>query len=198
MKRPLGRRQVLSSGAIVEPMVGWKSDQIFRKLNTRFPIVTVGVTLAGLIFVLTAVLLQSQFVLSIRWIVPILMTVWVIAMIIFRGPAIAFLRQFAPTEQLPKANAVLTFIFGLMGAVSPLIEPLINALGGTLAFLLGAVALAVGAVLFKSSQPQIPQLPVAAVERPVSKLQSVSIFSVGLARWHPIDRVIALLPSASA
>jgi Major Facilitator Superfamily len=167
-------------GAIVEPIVGWKSDQIFRKLNTRFPMITVGVTLAGLIFVLTAVLLESPVVQAVRWVVPVLMTVWVIAMIIFRGPAIALLRQFAPTDQLPKANAILTLVFGLVGAIGPLIENLITTLGGTVTFLLGALTLTVGALIFKSSNPQL-SLPPAQTERPITIWTAIAIFGVGLA-----------------
>jgi MFS family permease len=169
-------------GAIVEPLVGWKSDQIFRKLGDRFPLITVGVTLAGLIFVITAGLVQNSVIDSVRWIIPLLMTVWVIAMIIFRGPAIAILRQFAPVD-VPHANAILTFVFGLTGAIAPLIQIIIQHLGISTTFLLAAVALVVGAVGFKFSRPKplslSPTLP--DIRRSISRSQVVSIFWVGLA-----------------
>lgn len=181
-------------GAIVEPIVGWHSDQLFRRLHSRFPLITVGVTLAGLIFVLTAVLVTNPLITAVRWIVPILMTIWVIAMIIFRGPAIALLRQFAPTEQLPKANAILTLVFGLVGAVSPLIETIIKTLGGSLTFLLAALLLMIGAVLFKSSQPQ-PSLPVPSEDGAISRVDALRIFGVGIAAGIQATVLLRYAPS---
>ncbi|BAS54750.1 major facilitator transporter [Leptolyngbya boryana NIES-2135] len=167
-------------GAIVEPVVGWKSDQIFRRLNTRFPMVTFGVTLAGLICVSVSVLWQEKAVmLAIRNFVPILTTVWVIAMIIFRGPAIALLRQFTPAD-FPLANAILTLVFALMGAMSPLVGRLITQWGASATFLLGALSLVVGGLLFKWSQPPL-QLAEVTNDPPIPLKKAIAIFWVGLA-----------------
>ena len=76
-------------GAAIEPLVGKVSDRVLRQVGSRLPMITVGVTLAGLLFVVIGLLLQSHLPNGMRWLVPMLMTVWVMAMIVFRGPAIA-------------------------------------------------------------------------------------------------------------
>jgi hypothetical protein len=80
-------------GVAIEPLIGGISDLILRRVGSRLPMISVGVTLAGLIFVVVGLLLQGNLPVGMRWLVPVLMTVWVVAMIIFRGPAIALLRQ---------------------------------------------------------------------------------------------------------
>lgn len=141
-------------GVIVEPVVGIVSDRMMSRLGHRLPIITVGITLAGGIFVLISLLVQANLPMALRWLFPALMTLWLMAMITFRGPGIALLRQFAPTEQLPRANAVLTLVLGLVGALSPLINPLLQSLGASFTFMLGAIALLLGATLLWRSQPQ--------------------------------------------
>jgi hypothetical protein len=116
----------------------------------------VGITLAGLIFVVMAMLSQVELPVIIRWIVPLLMTAWVMAMITFRGPAIAMLRQFAPTKELPAANLVLTAVFGTIRLTGPWFLDLIRQLGISLTFVLGAVLLSLGGILLWSSRPSLP------------------------------------------
>lgn len=138
---------------IIEPAVGGFSDRIQHHLGNRLPMISVGVTLAGLIFVAVSLLLEQKLQGSIRWVVPVLMTIWVIAMIIFRGPAIALLMQFAPITELPQANAVLVLVFGMVGAVGPLLNIFINRIGASMTFLIGAIALVMGAYILRSSTP---------------------------------------------
>ncbi|HEY9604914.1 MAG TPA: MFS transporter, partial [Allocoleopsis sp.] len=38
-------------GAAIEPLVGSVSDRILRRVGSRLPIISIGVTLAGLIFI---------------------------------------------------------------------------------------------------------------------------------------------------
>ncbi|PSB56545.1 MFS transporter [Chamaesiphon polymorphus CCALA 037] len=142
-------------GAAIEPLAGAMSDRLMRRVGSRLPAIAVGITLAGLLFVAIGLLLHGNIPLELRWIVPVLMTFWVISMIIFRGPAIALLRQFAPTAALPAANSILTLVFGLVGAVSPIFSRVIELLGSGNTFLLGAVMLTVGAILLWSADPEL-------------------------------------------
>ncbi len=152
-------------GMVVEPVVGGLSDRVLRRLGSRLPLITTGVTLAGLIFVAIALLLQVQLQAEGRWLVPLLMTVWVMAMISFRGPVVALLRQTAPLARLPRANTALTIIFGLVGALEPLLEGLFQQMGAAVTFMLGAIGLVLGAAVLYLSAPagnlflqmQVPQ-----------------------------------------
>jgi MFS family permease len=148
-------------GAVIEPVVGAMSDRWMRHVGSRLPAISVGITLAGLLFVAIGLLLHSNIPVGLRWIIPVLMTFWVISMIIFRGPAIALLRQYAPTESLPAANSILTIVFGLVGAIGPIFGRIIEFLGAANTFLFGAVILIVGAILMWSTHPQSMINPVA-------------------------------------
>ncbi|MGI0490516.1 hypothetical protein ACN4EG_01785 [Alkalinema pantanalense CENA528] len=168
-------------GAIVEPYVGFQSDRLMAKAGNRLPLIAIGITAAGLIFILLAFVLLQPLSSVFAWIVPLLMTLWVIAMIVFRGPAIALLRQFAPTENLPHANALLTFVLGLSGAFDPLLQQLFSKIGSTGTFLFGALCLLIGGVAIGFNPPNtmISSLPYA---RPaISVKRSALIFLVGAA-----------------
>ena len=142
-------------GAAIEPLAGIMSDRLMHRIGSRLPGIAVGITLAGLLFVATGLLLHSNIPLGLRWIVPVLMTFWVIAKIVFRGPVVSLLRQFAPTESLPVANSILTFVVGLVGAIAPIFSRAIEFLGAANTFLLGAVMLMGGAILLWSADPQV-------------------------------------------
>jgi hypothetical protein len=170
--------------ACLEPFVGYLADGVLRRLGSRLPIITTGVTLAGLIFVILALLLQVPIQTSFRWLVPLLMTIWVMAMVIFRGPVIALLKNTAPLQALPRANTALTVIFGLVGALEPLLHPLFQHLGASVTFMLGAIALVAGAsVLYLHCPPQqlftpAPHPPFGLP--PISKLLGLLLIGLGV------------------
>lgn len=138
----------------VEPVVGGLSDRIMHSIGSRLPLIAVGVTIAGSIFLIVSWLLDGHLPDGMRWLVPILMTAWVIAMIVFRGPAIAILQQLAPTEFLPQANSLLVFVFALVGACHPIINSLLKNSGAGKAFIFGAVGLLIGATWLWRSSPK--------------------------------------------
>jgi MFS family permease len=139
--------------AAIEPIIGIISDRFLVRIGSRLPAITFGVTLAGLIFILVASIVEAQFIDKIAWLIPILMTVWVVAMIIFRGPAVALLQQLAPRNELPQANSILLLIFGLVAASEPLINLLLNKIGVSISFILGAIVLLIGVYLLRETRP---------------------------------------------
>jgi hypothetical protein len=194
-------------GAIIEPIVGAMSDRWMHRVGSRLPIISVGVTLAGSLFVIIGLLLHGEIPLDLRWIIPVLMTFWVISMIIFRGPAIALLRQFSPTVALPAANSVLTIVFGLVGAIGPVFGLIIKILGAANTFLFGAVMLAVGMVILQSSNPNSMVNPEISSSNSIvieidSRTQSSSrqsikylqIFGVGLGSGFIVNILLRVCP----
>lgn len=182
-------------GAAIEPLVGLVSDRVFRQVGSRLPIISVGVTLAGLIFVVIAFFLEGNIPEGLRWLVPVLMTLWVMAMIIFRGPAIALLRQFAPIEELPMANGILTLVLGLVGALSPPINLILNYIGDSLTFIIGAIGLVLGAsVLFTSIPKHTLVLPdFDRYSFPTLQVLGL-IFLVGLGTGIEINLMMGIIP----
>jgi MFS family permease len=182
-------------GAVVEPVVGVASDGIMQRFGSRLPMIATGITLAGLLFVAAALLTQPTLPQGIRWIVPLMMTLWVLAMLVFRGPAIALLRQFAPTQDLPHANAILTLVVCLVGAIGPLIGALLASIGAFLAFLLGAGTLIAGALLLYSSQPQATLLTVQE-KRAISSVTVGGLFLAGIVVGTVFYLVLQTVPQA--
>ena len=185
--------------AFIEPFVGGMSDRIQRRFGSRIPMISVGVALAGLIFTVSSLLVEQKLTGGIRWIVPIMMTLWVIAMIIFRGPAIALLRQLAPDAELPQANSILVLVFGLVGATGPLLNMLLKNIGASITFVLGAIVLVLGAYFLQSSVPTqtVPSSsssPISSPSPPIVLL--IAIFCVGLASGLEINLLMGIFPQA--
>ncbi|WP_236579374.1 MFS transporter [Pseudanabaena sp. lw0831] len=187
-------------GAIVEPIVGWFSDRVLSRFGSRLPQIVVGVTLAGLIFVIASWLVETQLAEGMRWIVPVMMTMWVIAMIIFRGPAIALLQGFAPTSQLPQANAILALVLAITSATSPILGLILKQIGASMTFILGAIALLIGSVLLWGSMPR-HLVTATSPEVSTTKLTTKSLimyalpFVVGLGSGLEINLLLHILPS---
>jgi MFS family permease len=183
-------------GAVIEPLVGGVSDRILRRVGSRLPMISVGVTLAGLLFVVIGLLLQGNLPSGMRWLVPVLMTVWVIAMIMFRGPAIALLMQFAPLAQLPKASAIPILVLGLVGALGPLLTVLLQHLGASPTFILGAIVLIIGASFLFSSTPKHTLVFPQEETQYSTPIQVVCLlFLVGFGAGLEINLLIALVPN---
>jgi hypothetical protein len=182
-------------GAILEPLVGGISDRIQRRFGSRLPIITTGVTIAGLIFVAVAILLQWRVPVWIRPFVPVLMTLWVMSMIIFRGPVVALLRQAAPLATLPKANMVLTVVFGIIGALSPIMTVFLNSIGGSITFILGAISLTVGATILYTSTPRDVLFTAVESSKSFISLKTISIiYTIGLGVGLEINLLLRTFP----
>jgi hypothetical protein len=182
-------------GAVLEPLVGGISDRVQHRLGSRVPMITAGVTVAGLIFVSIALLLQWRIPAGWRWIVPALMTLWVISMIIFRGPVVALLRQAAPLAALPKANVVLTVVFGLVGAMGPLLNVAINTLGASITFILGAIALTAAATILYAGTPAQKLFPVlGTAPSQISLQRMILIFGAGLGSGLEVNLLLRSFP----
>jgi MFS family permease len=183
--------------AIIEPIIGGLSDRIQQRSGSRLPMISIGVVSAGLIFVAVSLLIQQNIPIGIRWIVPLLMTVWVIAMMIFRTPAIALLTQFAPKSELPQANAVLVFVLGGIGAIGPILNGLLNSMGASVTFLVGAIALIFAAYILQLFTPKHSLHICSINQQQIAKTpveMFVLIFIIGLATGVEINLLLSIFP----
>ncbi|WP_414544971.1 MFS transporter [Nostoc sp. CCY0012] len=183
--------------AIIEPLIGRLSDRLQQRLGSRLPMISMGVVLAGLIFVTVSLLVERNLPVGIRWIFPVLMTAWVIATIIFRGPAIALLTQFAPLTELPQANAILVFVLGLVGAIGVMWDTLLYSMGASITFLMGAIALILGAYMLRLFTPQQSFNVLTLNQDPSAKTPTVLlilIFVIGLATGFEVNLLLSIFP----
>lgn len=183
-------------GAVLEPVVGGQSDRILRRFGSRLPQITIGVAIAGLLFVVISLLLGDLPV-GIRWLIPVLMTAWVMAMIVFRGPVVALLMQFAPLAELPQANAVLVLVLGLMGAIAPLLRIALMQLGTSPTFVLGAIVLLLGAfTLYNTAPLQAASPSYANASSQLTRVARIGVltFLVGLGASLQASFLFAVFP----
>lgn len=182
--------------AVIEPLIGRVSDRIQQRLGSRLPLISVGVMLAGLILVTVSLLVEYTLPLGIRWILPVLMTAWVIAIIMFRGPAIALLTQFAPIAELPQANAILVFVFGLVAAIGLMWNARLYSMGASITFLVGAIALILGAYILRLFTPKhvFDACNWNQVTAKTPTVLLILIFVIGLATSLEINLLLSIFP----
>ncbi len=182
----------------VEPWAGAISDHTHRQQQSRWPLIFWGVVLSSLLFVVFST--QVSFIASTlitRWAIVLLLLAWAVAMSLFRSPALALLRSFAPTEKLPQAASLLTLAFGLTAAATPLASPLVLKLGLTLSFTLAAILILAAALWLRSSLPAVPASPASSpnlVLQPVRFGSLARIFGLGFATMLAFRLAVETFP----
>ena len=183
----------------VEPLAGAFSDRTNRQQGSRFPLITFGAILAGLLFVtIPALIVFTQPNSGFAWLLPVLLIAWAIAMSLFRSPALALLRRCASNWRLPQAASLLTFAVGIAGAATPLATPLVLGLGATLTFTLGAVCVLLSVIWLRWTNPislatsEPPEY--FAASSPVSIANLAALFGLGLSVTLAMRLAIETLP----
>ena len=131
---------------VMEPLMGSFSDRFQHQVGSRFPLITVGVVLAaGCFLAIPTVLVWGQGPL-LRWVLPLMLVAWALAMTVFRSPALSLLGRYAFRTQLPLAAGILALVGGLAGAMGPLASQFILDLGPMMAFSIGSGVLIIAAI----------------------------------------------------
>lgn len=155
----------------LEPLMGDFADRL-DKTHRRFRLIWVGVGLSALLFGILALIHQT----ALNGWIPGLLIAWSIAMSIFRAPAIALLRCYAQTPNLPQAASLLTLAGGLAGVTRPWAAPLIQQLGVPVTFSLGAIVLIAAAAFLSASHPAA--LPVSPRPTPSHLFARLGLIAV--------------------
>jgi MFS family permease len=133
---------LLVQGAILvitPPIAGKLGDRFRLQRGHRLPIITLGISFAAMVFMAVAFTLFTNPGEVFRWILPILIICWLIAMSIFTSPALSTIELFSPSERLPRAMAILTIVANLLYALEPIIVDIIDYLGAPLTFMTGGL-----------------------------------------------------------
>ncbi len=134
------------------PIAGKFGDRFRFRQGHRLPIISSGISFAAMVFMAVAFTLMSSPSETLRWILPFLIVLWLVAMSIFTSPALSTLELFTPIDQLPRAMAILTIVANLIYSLEPVIVDLIDYLGAPITFIIGGLAVFVsGYALRKNS-----------------------------------------------
>lgn len=143
--------------ALVEPVFGALSDRQKQRFGTRVPIISLGAILASAFFIaMPALVILGEPSQIWRWLLPFMAIAWATTMAMFRSPAMALLRNCAPTEQLPQAASILTLVAGIIGAFKFDVYGLILKLGAGFAFFLGSISLLAAVAFIRWFHPPHP------------------------------------------
>lgn len=129
---------------VTPPIAGRIGDRYRFERGSRIPVISAGISFAAMIFMAVAFTLLGNPGEIFKWILPVLIIFWLIAMSIFTSPALSTIETFMPVEKLPRAMAVLTVVGNLLYALEPVIVDIIDYLGAPITFISG------GAVVFLS------------------------------------------------
>jgi MFS family permease len=137
---------------VTPPLAGKIGDRYRFEQGHRIPVITAGISFASMVFMAVAFTLFTNPGETFRWILPVLIIFWLIAMSIFTSPALSTMELFSPVDKLPLAMAILTIVANLIYAVEPVIVDIIDYIGAPLTFISGgAVVFVSGLALKKNS-----------------------------------------------
>ena len=170
---------------VTPPIAGKIGDRFRFEKGHRLPIISSGISFAAMVFMAVAFTLFSNPGEYFKWLLPILIVLWLVSMSIFTSPALSTVELFTPIDKLPKAMAVLTIVANLIYAFEPVIVDIIDYLGAPLTFILGGVVtLASGYAMQKNSLGLFKQTgsrePQGAVPDKSSKSSILFIFFLGI------------------
>lgn len=138
---------------LTPPIAGRIGDRFRFKQGQghRLPIISAGISFAAMIFMAVAFTLLGNPGEVFRWILPILIVLWLVSMSIFTSPALSTLELFTPVDKLPCAMAILTIVGNLIYSLEPVIVDLIDYLGAPITFMLGGVVVFVSGYALKKN-----------------------------------------------
>ncbi|AGY57739.1 MFS transporter [Gloeobacter kilaueensis] len=142
-------------GAVLEPVMGALSDRTRRNILTRFSLIAAGVIGASLLFVGIPLFSLSGST-ALRWVLPVLLVAWALAMTVFRSPALALLGQYAAPASLPLAAGVLGTLGSLAAASGPATRAYWLSLGPLATFTVGSLALLAGLLVLRWLDNRLP------------------------------------------
>jgi MFS family permease len=170
---------------VTPPIAGRIGDKFRFEKGHRLPIISSGISFAAMVFMAVAFTLFSNPGEIFKWLLPVLIVLWLVSMSIFTSPALSTVELFTPIDKLPKAMAVLTIVANFIYAFEPVIVDIIDYLGAPVTFILGgAVTLASGYAMQKNSLGLFKQNgsrePQGAVPDKSTKSSYAFIFFLGI------------------
>jgi MFS family permease len=183
----------------ITPLIAGKIGDRFRfKAGHRIPIISSGISFAAMVFMAVAFTLFSNPGEVFRWILPLLIVLWLVAMSIFTSPALSTLELFTPIDKLPTAMAVLTIVANLVYSLEPVIVDLIDYLGAPITFMMGGLAVFVSGYALKKNSLSLfknnPAHPRAEFKLDTQRSNYSYIFFLGVAVGIPTTLLFNYFP----
>lgn len=139
---------------LMEPLMGGISDKAKYWVGSRFPFISLGVILSSTLFLAIPCIVTFLPVAdTTRFLLPLALVAWALAMTTFRSPVFALLINYALPAELPSAISVVIFVGGAVGAFRPFATNLILGVGPIFTFALGSFVLLGAAATLRLFNP---------------------------------------------
>lgn len=172
---------------ITPPFAGRMGDRYRFKQGHRIPVITAGISFASMIFMAVAFTLFTGPGEIFKWVLPVLIVFWLIAMSIFTSPALSTMELFMPVDKLPSAMAILTIVANLIYALEPVIVDIIDFIGAPLTFLSGGVIVLLSGIALRNTSYGLFRItegserkPIAAITFDTQRTNQPAIFLYGI------------------
>lgn len=173
---------------VVTPMIAGRIGDRYRfEKGNRMPIISAGISFAAMIFMAVAFTLLGNPGEVFKWVLPVLIIFWLIAMSIFTSPALSTIETFMPIEKLPRAMAVLTVVGNLLYSLEPVIVDIIDYIGAPITFISGGLVVFLSGYALKKNSMSLFQKndgkemrPQASIQLDTQKSQYTDILVYGL------------------
>lgn len=187
----------------ITPMIAGRIGDRYRfERGNRLPIISAGISFAAMIFMAVAFTLLGNPGEIFKWILPVLIVFWLMAMSIFTSPALSTIESFMPVEKLPRAMAILTIVGNLLYALEPVIVDIIDFLGAPATFITGGVVVFIsGYALKKNAAASLLKTdnkdgrPQAAIKLDTQRSQYGFILLMGIALGVATSCLFNVFPS---
>jgi MFS family permease len=171
---------------VITPMIGGRIGDRYRfQQGNRLPIISTGISFAAMVFMAVAFTLLGNPGEIFKWILPVLIIFWLVAMSIFTSPALSTLELFTPIDKLPSAMAILTIVGNLIYALEPIIVDIIDYIGAPLTFIAGGVVVFISGYALKKNSNGLFEKnsgrPRAVITLDTQKSKYGFIFFMGIA-----------------
>ncbi|MDJ0675104.1 MAG: MFS transporter [Calothrix sp. MO_167.B42] len=154
----------------MEPLMGSLSDNNQRWFASRFPFITIGVLLSSALFIaIPCVVTFVPPTTVLKYILPVLVVAWALAMTVFRSPVLSLLGRYAMPKSLPMAASVLTLIGGTIGSFRITANNLLLSFGPVITFAFGSFVLLTSATILRFIHP-----PEIVSDEPVDRHRAAS------------------------
>ena len=173
---------------VVTPMIAGRMGDRYRfEKGNRMPIISAGISFAAMIFMAVAFTLLGNPGEIFKWVLPLLIIFWLIAMSIFTSPALSTIETFMPMDKLPRAMAVLTIVGNLLYSLEPVIVDIIDYIGAPVTFISGGLVVFLSGYALKKNSMSLFEKnegkelrPQASIQLDTQKSQYMDILVYGL------------------
>ncbi|HOO32991.1 MAG TPA: MFS transporter [Thermotogota bacterium] len=127
---------------ILQPYIGFLSDNTRTKIGKRKPFILIGAPLGALFFFLIPFMKDY----TLFWLIGIIILMN-FAMAVFRSPVIALMPDIVPSKDRSKANGIINFMGGFGSLLAFFVGGMLFDMNPTMPFMTGAVALVISSAL---------------------------------------------------